>query len=257
MHGKFKIVFKRTGLQRPVFLCLGGSCNCLYLRYMKPVAILFSIFLLYACNAGKNNSEHYCRTHEPADSADYKHSKCGFYTGKNGKLYERKVQVDKSDSNYCYAAFYDEYMTFYAGDNFYPKELDSVIDLETYTCIDSSCYAKDKNNCYYYYDNSDGGFRFVVTDADPATFRKLKGYHWAADSKRVYYRGNPVEGLNRNKFQLLQNSSQVDYIKDDRHVFYENDSIAGADAGSFRQVEGRAWDAEDKHHQYNFGQIIN
>ncbi len=57
-------------------------------------------FTGYSSNISKKETE--CKTLEPKDSADYVKLKYDFYKGKkNGMLYERKLAVDKTDSNYC------------------------------------------------------------------------------------------------------------------------------------------------------------
>jgi hypothetical protein len=48
----------------------------------------------------------------------------------------------------------------------------------------------------------------------------------------------------------------VEYIKDDRKVFYNHRVVKGADAASFRVVSGKNWDAEDQFNKYQYGERL-
>ncbi len=182
--------------------------------------------------------------------------KCNFYIGKDGALYKKKIRVDKYSPPYCDEVFFDKFIQKDSGDTIIQIPLDSVIDIDSYVCFDSSCYSKDKNKCYYYFDDSDGGFLSVIDTADVATFKKLRAYNWAIDKNFVYYYGNIIPGLHVKKIQLLTGVPDPQYIKDDVHVFYEYDSIPGADPGTFKLTRKKGFDAEDKNHKYAYGKAI-
>jgi hypothetical protein len=215
-----------------------------------------ALFLI-ACNNRQDKKEvEYCLTKYPKDSADYTLIKCSFYKGKDGSIYEKKVEVDKFSPPYCYLVTFDKYVNKYYEDSIVQIPLDSIIDIQSFVCFDSSAYSKDKAKCYYYYDNSDGGFRQIIPDADIKTFQSLKYHWWAADKDYVYYRGDRVRGLNINNYKIFPNGSIPEYLKDDKHVFHRLDSIPGADISSFTLVDEINVDAKDKNHKYYVGKIV-
>jgi hypothetical protein len=220
------------------------------------ISFLLSLFLI-ACNSHQDKKEvEYCLTKYPKDSADYTLIKGSFYKGKDGSIYEKKIEVDKFTPPYCYLVTFDKYINKFYEDSVVQIPLDSIIDIRSFVCFDSSSYSKDKARCYYYYDNSDGGFRQTIPDADIPTFKSLKYHWWAADKDYVYYRGDKVRGLNIKAFEILPNSSIPEYIKDDKHVFYKLDSIHGADLNSFETINEINVDAKDKYHWYYCGKIV-
>jgi hypothetical protein len=52
---------------------------------------------------------------------------------------------------------------------------------------------------------------------------------------------------------LNKHYKSVEYIKDDKNVYYQTEIIKGADAKTFRLVIGKKWDAEDKLNKYKVG----
>ncbi|HWY34827.1 MAG TPA: DKNYY domain-containing protein [Nitrosopumilaceae archaeon] len=200
-----------------------------------------------------------CKTLEPKDSASFKHIKYFFYKGNDGCLYEKKFIIDKFDSNYCKMAYYDKYIN--PMDSL-PTPLDSIIDINSFVQIDSTGYSKDNKNVYYYQDNTDGGMRYI-TVANSSSFVKLHDYRWGRDNKHIFHKGVAVIGLDANSCILMPehdsdgNESFVDYVKDTRHVFYDCDSVMGADPETFKVVNDRLWDAQDKNHKYQYGKRLD
>lgn len=169
------------------------------------------------------DNQNSCLTKYPKDSADYKFIKCNFYIGKDGELYKKKIEIDKFDPPYCNSVFFDKYFHKHYDDSIVDIPLSSIIDINSYTCFDSSSYSKDKSKCFYYYDNSDGGFINIIDTADVKTFQPLSYSWWAKDKNFVYYRGGIV---------------------------------IGADPISFKLINDKTTEALDKNHKYRDGEII-
>jgi hypothetical protein len=197
---------------------------------------------------------------EPNDSADYKHIKYDFYLSKSGQLCERKIEADGRDTvcNCNFTAFYDSMFVARYEDGgvkkFY-KPLNLFVDINSYVQLDSTNYSKDKNRVFYYYDNSEGGYRVIVDKADPKTFKRLCEYRWGIDKNFVFYRTRVLRGLNPKKIKVLYlpDGDWAHYIKDDKRVYYETEIVKGADAKTFKVVDEKEWDAEDKNHKYENG----
>jgi hypothetical protein len=131
--------------------------------------------------------------------------------------------------------------------------LSTTIDLATYQEVGNSMFSKDKNRVYYFYANSGGGFRIIVNGADPTTFRASPDYQYGFDARHGFYCAHELRGLRPSRRQLLYGDTAahfIAYVKDDRHVFYQDAPVPGADARTFRLVWGRAWEAEDKNYRY-------
>ncbi len=48
----------------------------------------------------------------------------------------------------------------------------------------------------------------------------------------------------------------MEYVKDDKHVFYENEIVIGADPKTFVIVNEKYWGSKDKYWKYNLGKQI-
>ena len=105
--------------------------------------------------------------------------------------------------------------------------------------------------------NSDGGSRVLVDKADPLTFKRLCEYRWGIDKNYVFYKGDRLKGLNLKHLQVLYPPDTTDhfiqYVKDGKNVFYENEIVKGADAKTFKLIRGQKWEAEDKSFKYETG----
>lgn len=195
---------------------------------------------------------------EPGDSSSYKHIKYDFYLSKTGQLCERKLVSAKGTGCNClFEVYYDSIFKIYTDDTIIEKALNTIVDINSLVWVDSTGFSKDKNKVFYFHDNSDGGARFVVDKADPATFKRLCEYRWGIDKNHVFYETDILHGFNLKTIRVLFPPDTADhfiqYIKDDRNVFYENEMMKGADAKTFKVVSGQKWDAEDKNYKYESG----
>jgi hypothetical protein len=198
---------------------------------------------------------------EPPDSSNYTHLKYSFYRSKTGRLCERKLAVPRDSTCNCdYEVFYDSVIKAYENDDELIKPLDSVVDIASFVWLDSTEYSRDKNAVYYYFSTSCGGVRSVVDMADPKSFRRLCEYRWGIDKNNVFYENDVVPGVNLKRLVVLYSPDTtnhfVEYIKDDRHVFYTDKLVEGADAASFHLVSGKDWDAEDRFCKYKVGERV-
>lgn len=195
---------------------------------------------------------------EPNDSADYKLLKYDFYLSKSGQLCERKLALARDSSCNCeFEVYYDSTFTIYTGDTTLQKPLNTIVDIHSFIWLDSTEYAKDKNKVFYFHGNSDGGIRVNVDKADPLTFKRLCEYRWGIDKNFVFYEEVIVQELNLKYLQVLYppdtSDHFIEYIKDNKNVFYESEIVKGADAKTFKVVSGQKWEAEDKNYKYDAG----
>jgi hypothetical protein len=208
--------------------------------------------------AQTSKAEGYVYEREPDDSADYKHIKYDFYLSKSGQLCERKFAFAKNTNCNClYKAYYDSIFKMYTGDTIIEKPLNTIVDINSLVQIDSTQFSKDRNNVFYFHEDSDGGIRQVIVKADPTTFKRLCEYRWGIDRNHVFYMTFILQGLDLKTIQVLVPPDTADhfikYVKDDRKVFHENEIVKGADAKTFKVVSGQQWDAEDKNYKYAAG----
>lgn len=196
---------------------------------------------------------------EPSDSADYRLLKYDFYLSKSGQLCERKLAMAR-DSSCEFEVYYDSSFKIDTEDTTIEKPLNTIVDINTFVLLDSTEYSKDRNKVFYFHGNSDGGIRVIVNDADPLTFKRLCEYRWGIDKNHVFYKGTEVEGIRLKYLQVLNPPDKSDpfiqYIKDDKNVYYENRLVNGAETKTFKVVSGQKWDAEDINNKYRFGERI-
>lgn len=197
---------------------------------------------------------------EPKDSADYKFLKYDFYLSKSGQLCERKLAMARTIDSTCnceFIVYYDSTNSIYSDDTTIEKPLSDIVDINSFTYVDSTEYSKDKNSVFYFYGNSGGGTRVKIQKADPGTFKRLCEYRWGFDKKYVFYQTDILDGINLNTMQVLTSPDTsnhfIQYLKDDKIVFFENENLKGADAKTFKVVSGQKWDAEDKDYKYLSG----
>ncbi len=231
--------------------------------FLTIYILLFSLFL--SCNNLNEKDKAVVKQNikivyakEPNDSADYKLLKNNFYLHKNGQLCERKLAFARDKSCNCnFEVYYDSTLTIYLNDSTFERPLNTILDIKSFTCFNSSEYSKDKNRVYYFYGNSDGGNRVIVHKADPLSFKSLCEYRWGIDKNYVFYKGDIIKGVNIKQIQVLYSPDTTDhfinYIKDDKNVFYTTEIVKGADAKTFKVVSGQKWDAEDKNYKYENG----
>lgn len=96
-------------------------------------------------------------------------------------------------------------------------------------------------------------FRYdtLIVGADAQTF-EIVSWDWERD-KNYYYRfGKKVGTIDRQSFELLD----YHYAKDKFHVYYDEDIIDGADAKTFRHIEGTQ-DGKDANNCYRWGKKVD
>ena len=146
---------------------------------------------------------------------------------------------------------------------FYNSTPIKIQDPATFTVL-SNGYAKDADSVY-----DDG----VVTQFDPSTFVVLDDVY-AKDSTKVYlqegYGGlgetGFITGADAPTFKVLSlNTSTFDnpheYAEDANHVYFGLDVVAGADPATFTLCNSKTqscqnYDASDKNHQYDSGEVV-
>jgi hypothetical protein len=235
-------------------------------RMQTSILAILLVFVSAACSprSTSENALHpepasFVFAKEPPDSASYTHLKYGFYRSKSGRLCERKLAFPRDSTCNCeFEVLYDSVIKIYENDDELIKPLESVVDIASFVWLDSTEYSKDKNTVYYYFSTSCGGVRTIVDMADPSSFRRLCEYRWGIDKRNVFYENDVVPGVNLKHLVVLYppdtSDHFVEYIKDDRKVFYNHKLVKGADAASFRVVSGKNWDAEDRFNKYQYGE---
>jgi hypothetical protein len=237
---------------------------------MKALFIIILILLfviLSSCSNQKSEKIQSTKTKvevyakEPNDSANYKHIKNDFYLSKTGQLSERKLFFAKDTNCNClFEVYYDSIFKIYTDDTIIEKPLNTIIDIYSFVWMDSTEFSKDNYKVYYFHGNSDGGNREIVSKADPATFKRLCEYRWGIDKNYVFYKTDFLKGLNLKNLQILYPTDTSDhfvqYVKDNKKVFHEDQIVKGADAMTFKVASGQKWDAEDKNFKYATGYVF-
>lgn len=144
------------------------------------------------------------------------------------------------------------------------------VDIETFTVLAGTKYAKDK--CFVYYpisifciDYIDCGVcyyvRYIVEDANPETFKYLgKGY--AVDGKNVYFRGELIMNADGQTFKVLEGPEYFYFATDKNSVYKHNTVFNDADPETFyydkhdsRNIlsePNKKCIIADKHHKWEF-----
>jgi DKNYY family len=207
-----------------------------------------------------------------ADSASYTHIKGPFYRGKDGDVYE-KSYADSWGNKCCYSrAVYRNRLKNNTYSETERPTLKKTLDLQTYVELEPSMYSKDRNHVYESIENIDGSWRFIIEQADPATFQCLDStFLWGIDKQHVFYKGELVEGLSsyhlKTLKQVLANPESFDqirvvrgkpnYVKNDKMVFFQKEQVLNADVPSFQVVDSGQFDAFDKYRKYMGGHPVN
>ena len=228
------------------------------MRTFCATIIIISFTSLFSCNNSRKVDKVLVYAKEPNDSADYKLLKYDFYLSKGGQLCERKFAMAKDSLCNCeFEVYYDSTFSLYTGDTTIEKPLNTIIDINSFVLLDSTEYSKDKNNVFYSYGNSDGGNRVIVGKADPLTFKRLCDYRWGIDKNYVFFMTDIIPELELKHLQVLYppdtSDEFIQYVKDDKNVFYETEIVKGADAKTFKVVSVHKWEAEDKNYKYEAG----
>jgi hypothetical protein len=233
---------------------------------MKSPGIIFSIFYItvfFSCRQQSTDNATFAAPiyhKEPDDDTTYKIATYQLFYSKDGRLCEKKHSMAGPQDSACHCelvGFYDCTIEVKTGDSIVQKPLGDFIDVPTYRETVTTQYSKDKGHVYYFDLTADGGKRYVVNGADPATFRELYEYRWGIDTSHLFFKGNMLKGLDITHMQLLfppdQSTHFVWYVKDNQQVFFEDQPLPDADVKSFKAVSNLPWDAEDKYYRYEQG----
>jgi len=102
-------------------------------------------------------------------------------------------------------------------------------DPDSFKVLNDSYYAKDKNRAYY--------FDHPIPGVDLTSFRALNK-NYAADKDRIYHyyqtRNHIVRNADVSTFSVFSKNSE--YAKDKKNVYYEGNSVKGADVNSFKII---------------------
>ena len=216
---------------------------------VAPLPVLY--FLLTAGCTETPTSQPVAASLTLASNSRFQRIKGDFYRNQAGRLFEKRESIEGEGA--VPGSWYDSTVAARKASGPVAVPLSEVLDLVSYQELGNSQFSKDRRHVYYSYPNSGGGFRAVVSGADPATFRASPDYQYGFDARHGYYCDRQLPGLNVRRRQLLYEDTVAHfaaYVKDDRRVFYQSEPVAGADARTFHLVRGRAWEAEDKNHRY-------
>jgi hypothetical protein len=229
------------------------------INHLLYLAIL--LFVIEGCtNSVHKNSPN---TLQAQDSYKYKQLKGKFYTNEYGRLFEQKsYAIAGKGETFDAQLYFDSVVSINVGDSTIEKSLSEVVDIPTFKDYKGSLFSKDKNNIYYSYASTGGTNRFVVNGANPNTFKTLSDYQYGIDDSHIFYQSKIIKGLNFKKHTIIYSLDTSDmfvkYIKDDKVVFYNGDTVKGADAKTFKLVKEKKWEAEDKNYKYECcGQRLN
>lgn len=106
----------------------------------------------------------------------------------------------------------------------------------------------------------------ILPDVDVATFEHIED-NWYKDKNKVWWMSKPLPGANPQTFMPVEVSSyrsisgkkdpfsggDFNFGKDDKHVFYQDSIIVGADPMSFEKIDfhdGDSWTVFDKNKVY-------
>lgn len=145
------------------------------------------------------------------------------------------------------------------------KNFNEFLDLKTYRRIKGD-YFTNNGKVYLWWGNSDGAYPIAFPGADPGTFQPFDKLCGGVDKEHVFYGGGPddfevIDGANPEKIEILNPSKGCDncgncYFKDEKHVFFGQKMIEGADPKTFKLLNQEKVDAADRNHKYFDGQVI-
>ena len=132
---------------------------------------------------------------------------------------------------------------------FYKNQVIKNINSITAAVVGSS-YIKDDKSVYYETKK--------IPDANPNTFRVPEQMaaneeleYYSLDDKSVFLGTNKIVNANPKTFEILD----LDYCKDDKHIYFKNKIVTNVDVNSFKVHTHRHddEDAEDKNGKYYKG----
>ncbi len=127
--------------------------------------------------------------------------------------------------------------------SYYDRPLKNV-DVKTFRVLNCN-YSLDKNHVYC-------GDR-PISEADVETFEAWN-HGLARDKNHVYHFSKALLDMNPAHLQLIGNSPETSYFRDDKQVMNGENVVLEADLESFRELDHPF--AIDKNHVYRFGQRL-
>jgi len=112
-------------------------------------------------------------------------------------------------------------------------------DGKTFTLLDDA-FAKDSGHIYYYADQGSVKESVFVLPCNSASFKVL-AYPFSKDDVHVFYRQQPIAGADAATFTVLSNG----YAKDKNAVYIHAKKIRGAAVDSFEVLTGEELTSED------------
>ncbi len=158
----------------------------------------------------------------------------------------------------------------------YFKEITAFIEPETYKLLEKDFFT-NKDKVFIWWKNSEGRFPVEIPGAAPNTFIVTKEFCCGYDDTAIYY-GDPAFKINKivvNKpesieildsstscwncrFNYIREKGKYAYITYDKEKeIYEIFNIEGVDQTTFKLVENKQWDAQDKYAKYLKGERWN
>jgi len=181
---------------------------------------LIPLFISFGCNSQEvSKKENLTPNH-----VNYKAIRDGLYENSDGNLFFKTVDASDRDNpidRYIYVVYSDSFGI----DGI--KEMEDVIDSESFNSIESEYY-QDKNYVYYFHVMSDGGTMGIIDEADLETFKVLKYSMYGIDKKTAFYRGTKIEGADIPTFEpiIIEDSgSKIGWYARDRSNYYNGNDI--------------------------------
>lgn len=179
------------------------------------IARILILGLAVLISVGCDNSESKLNSNVITKPDVFTHLKYSFYQDKKGNLFEKKnLAIESLDDEGKY--FYDS--TMYFGE--YPNRiaLKMVVDIKTFEELEDSPFSRDKNNVYYVQATSSGHKRFIIENANPASFMHLN-YRWGKDDSCIFWQTEIVEGADLESFEISETNHDSAF---DKNSTYKN-----------------------------------
>ena len=123
-------------------------------------------------------------------------------------------------------------------------------DTPTLHILDESSHGIDKNNVYWItFFTKKGPYLLTIPYTDASKVKFLNRYFLQIDN-RIYFDGVFRKDIDTQSFEIIN----LSYAKDAAHVYYKGQPIEGADAASFKQMEG-SYKYQDKNGIYHEGEL--
>lgn len=186
------------------------------------------------------------------DTINYKKVVDNIFKDSTGKIYILNVCFRPTSND---TFLYKEYF----------KDVSDFLDVKSYKQIKNGFF-QNKGKVYIWWTNSDGDYPIEVVGADPKTFIPFDSVGGGTDRQFVFYGGGPddfkiIKGADPKTIKVLNPSDGCwncgnCYFVDDKAVYYGLNKIEGADTKTFKLVNKKTVDAEDKNGKYFEGQLI-